>query len=184
MLKNKTYFLLKHFLLSSFFLKDLSYTSFKNKRFFLLKKNYRFFNIPLFLDFKKVKNKLSFKSQNFDFFSIYFYSNQFLYWLKSSNKKVKQKLILKGLGFRSYLSDDQTKIFFKIGLSHIVSLKIPKKIFSVVIEKNFLIFEGYDNIVLGNFCKRVKKLKKVDVYKSKGFLNKNENVFLKPIKKT
>lgn len=175
----------KSFLLAPFYLEDLYYVSFQHERFFLLKKNHTFFTIPFFLKIKKDKDLFILESiENSVTFSADLYFGSFTYWLKSYNKKIKQKLILKGLGFRSYLSVDKTEIFFKIGFSHIISLKVPTKIFSVTIEKNFLIFEAYDNVVLGNFCKRVKKLRKLDVYKNKGFSSKNEIIHLKSIKKT
>lgn len=174
----------KSFVLPLLYLENLHYVSLRGKRFFLLKKNYTFLTIPLFVKIKKDRNTFLFEFKSLIKFSSDLYFNSFLHWLKCYDKRIKQKLILKGLGFRSYLSPDKTEIFFKIGFSHIISLKIPAKIISVTIEKNYLIFEGHDNVVLGNFCKRIKKLKRLDVYKNKGFSDKNEIVYSKPIKKT
>ena len=66
-----------------------------------------------------------------------------LNYINSKIKKFKQKLLLKGLGFRCFFSDDKSRLKFKIGYSHIISLDIPKSISSVVIEKSFSIFDKY-----------------------------------------
>ena len=112
------------------------------------------------------------------------YVSCFNTWLKSYNRSLKKKLILKGLGFRCFLSNDKKQINFKIGYSHIIVLNIPKKITSITIDKNFLILESYDRALLGNFSKRIKQLKTLDVYKNKGFSYKNEILSLKPVKKS
>ena len=174
----------KSFVLSSFYLRNLYYISFKHERFFLLKKNYTFFAIPFFIKIKKNKDGFLFEFKNLFKFSNDLYCSKLLSWLRFSDKKIKQKLILKGLGFRSYMSEDKTRISFKIGFSHMISLKVPEKILSVAIEKNFIVFEAHDNIILGNFCKKIKKLRRLDVYKNKGFSSKNEIAYSKPIKKT
>lgn len=168
-------------------LTNLFIISFGFKRFFLIKNNqitFKYFYFPHCFSFKKKNDILIFSSQNQEkeFFDLYL--TNFLSWLRSSNKKTKQKLILKGLGFRCFLSDDKTKISFKVGYSHIITLDIPKRVFSITIEKNYLVLEGQDPIILGNFCKKIKELKKIDVYKNKGFSYKSEIIFSKVIKKS
>jgi len=100
------------------------------------------------------------------------------------DKKIKRKLILKGLGFRCYFADNETKLVFKLGYSHIISLDIPKTVQSVTIEKNLLILEGFNLVNLGTFSKKIKNLRKADVYKNKGFSYPKEFIKKKQIKKS
>ncbi len=144
----------------------LSVICFNNKRFFLFKTNknqYKFFSFPFHFSLKKKNNIVSFITKSLSQNAFNIYINSFLFWIRSMNKKFKQKLLLKGLGFRCFFSDDKSQLKFKIGYSHIISLDIPKSISSVVIEKSFLIFEGVDSVELGNFCRKIKNLKKIDV---------------------
>jgi ribosomal protein L6P/L9E len=165
---------------------NLHFVFLQNQKYFLLKtdqESSKYFTIPSFINVQKLENKIVFSLNNKQLFPLDSYVSSFISWLKLFNKKIKKKLLLKGLGFRSYLSDDKSKICFKIGYSHIIDLTIPKKISSIVIEKNYLIVESFDKVILGNFCKRIKELKPVDVYKNKGFSYKKEILLLKPIKK-
>ena len=160
---------------------------FNGKRYFLYKSEksvYNYFSIPshFYLFFKK--NLIFFLIKNLDEKIVDVYRNNFSFWINSVDRKMKQKLILKGLGFRCYFSDDKTKLIFKLGYSHLISLEIPKSIYSVTIEKNILILEGFNLIKLGTFSKKIKNLKKIDVYKNKGFSYPKEFLKKKQIKKS
>jgi len=48
---------------------------------------------------------------------------------------------------------------------------------------NVLTVEGFESYKVGNFLEKVRKLKKFDSYKGKGFWYKNEARTLKEIKK-
>ena len=165
----------------------LSFVFSNQEKYFLLKSNLffdKYYKLPTCVDFYKINNSFNFsvfKNLNFCLSS---YVSCFNTWLKSYNRSLKKKLILKGLGFRCFLSNDKKQINFKIGYSHIIVLNIPKKITSITIDKNFLILESYDRALLGNFSKRIKQLKTLDVYKNKGFSYKNEILSLKPVKKS
>ena len=99
-------------------------------------------------------------------------------------KKIKQKLVIKGLGYRvSFLADNKSILSFKIGFSHIINLKVNIKKVSVVVKKNSLAIEGFDSNYVGNLCRQIKHLKKKDVYKQKGFLYRYQPLFFKPVKK-
>jgi ribosomal protein L6P/L9E len=126
-----------------------------------------------FFFFKNQKNKTLVDS----------YTSNFLSWLRFINKKIKRKLFLKGLGFRCFFSDDKTKLFFKIGYSHLKVLEISKKDCFITVEKNILIVESFNSLKLGNFCNKIKKLRAVNVYKNKGFYYSNEFIKTKQIKK-
>ena len=133
----------------------LYYYSFNNNKFFLIftnKKQYKYFSIPSHLTFVKREQTLFFSSIQKDSSFLNTYLTNFVFWLKQNNKAFKKKLLLKGLGFRAFLSDDKFKICFKIGFSHILSIKIPKHINNIIIEKNYLTIEGESLSVVGNFC--------------------------------
>ena len=165
---------------------NLSIIHNNNLRFFFnksRKKNHAFFSLPSFIFFLFKKNLFLFFANELDYKIVEIYSNNFLLWINSLNKKVKQKLILKGLGFRSYFSDDKTKLLFKLGYSHIITLDIPTNIF-VTLEKNLIILEGFNLVKVGTFSKKIKNLRKLDVYKNKGFSSPNEFIKRKQIKKS
>jgi ribosomal protein L6P/L9E len=75
-------------------------------------------------------------------------------------------------------------LIFKLGYSHLITLDIPKTICSVNIEKNVLFLESHNLIKLGTFSKKIKNLKKIDVYKNKGFSYPKEFNKKRQIKKT
>ncbi len=172
--------------LSSVEMSNLYYFCLNNNKFFLMytnKNKYKYFTIPSCFTFQKDQQTFIFSSELKDQTFLNSYVTSFIFWIKQNNKTFKKKLLLKGLGFRAYLSDDKSKICFKIGFSHIIALSIPKNINNIIIEKNYITVEG-DNIALvGNFCRQIKSLKLPDSYKGKGFLYKNEVISLKPIKK-
>lgn len=81
---------------------------------------------------------------------------------------LKKKIILKGLGFRATLIENLALIELKIGFSHLIQLSIPESL-SVKLNKNTLVIEGSDKILLGNFVNKIVSLKRPDCYKAKGF---------------
>ena len=113
-------------------------------------------------------------------------SNKFQIFLKKifEKNKIKQKLLLRGLGYKAFFKfEDNSILSFKIGFSHLVNIHInPAKVF-ITIKKNSISFEGFDSNYIGNLCKTIKHFKKKDVYKQKGFLYRYEPIFFKPVKK-
>jgi hypothetical protein len=93
----------------------------------------------------------------------------------------KKTLILKGLGYKMTLSDNF--LFLKLGTSHINKILVPESI-NILISKNFLLVESIDKIALGHFVSHIKHLRKVDVYKNKGFKYKYFNERMKQVKKS
>ncbi len=174
----------KKFTLTNTEISNLSFGSFDNIHFFLLRKNKKYFKY-----FKINQNILfSKKRQSFIFttFSNLLLTNfllLFTNWIKFYVKSFKRKLLIKGLGYRCFLSDDNIFLMVKIGFSHLIALKIPKEIKNIIIDKSYIVIEGTDLVAVGNFCKKIKNLKTKDIYKGKGFLYKNEKINLKSIKK-
>ena len=95
----------------------------------------------------------------------------------------KQKLFLKGLGYRCNVDLEKKNLLFKIGLSHILTINIPNYVKNIVVKKTFLLFESTDKILLGNFMNKIYKLKESDIYKGKVFSFPYKKKKLKLIKK-
>lgn len=143
---------------------------------------FRYIALPSGLVLKKRGGEIFFSSTSLSKKKVRSFLNYFIYWLKVSSRKLVKRFILKGLGFR-FFSNDSNKICFKIGFSHIIELKVPDALSFTIPERNKLCLFGYDLSTLGNFYKRIRKLKLPNVYTGKGILLKNEKLSLKPIKK-
>jgi len=103
-------------------------------------------------------------------------------WLKSFEKPLVKKLILKGLGLKASLISVKV-LELKLGLSHVININIPETLL-VSIKKNIIHVEGFDSVLLGNFLHQIRILKYPNIYKGKGIWYKNELKTLKIVKKT
>jgi ribosomal protein L6P/L9E len=134
------------------------------------KENTRYVSTPLFVLLEKKGKTLNLTCTSKDLDSVTEF-NQFLtrfeLGLKNINNTFKRKLILKGLGFRITVLANKM-IEFKIGFSHLITLKIPQNI-KAKSKKNFLYLESNDNVLIGNFIDKIVSLKTPDSYKGKGF---------------
>lgn len=101
--------------------------------------------------------------------------------LKGSIQKFKKVLVLNGLGFKVFNENDQ--LIFKLGYSHDVIIKIPSDISVKILKPNQFILYSSDWEKLTQFCANLKKLRKINPYKGKGLLFKNEIIKLKEGKK-
>ena len=143
---------------------------------FLTKK---YIKLPLFLNLKKIGNYLHLKNLNNVKFDLLISS-----WLKGFVKPFKKQLILKGLGFKGSVNNEGSLLELKLGFSHIVNVPLDTKKLKVSMNNNILTAEGFEPDNIGNFLEKIRKLKKIDSYKGKGFWYKNESRVLKEIKKT
>uniref|UniRef100_UPI0030010E24 ribosomal protein L6 n=1 Tax=Cocconeiopsis kantsiensis TaxID=3082010 RepID=UPI0030010E24 len=96
-----------------------------------------------------------------------------------------KKLKLNGIGYKVFDTDDFEKklVKFKLGYSHLIYFRIPKKIniFCLKTTKLFIYGHSYKDITLiGSF---LRSYKKPDPYKGKGILYENEKIVLKEGKK-
>jgi hypothetical protein len=89
------------------------------------------------------------------------------------------KLKLVGVSFKAF----SNKIFFFIdlGKNHGIILLIPSSINIIVKDSNFLIFSKNSQL-LNSFIYSILTLKKRNLYKTKGFILKNEIIKLKVAK--
>ena len=112
---------------------------------------------------------------------LFLYSSLINKSLKGVSQKFKVHLILKGIGFK--VNQEGKFLNFKLGFSHDISLKIPNNIETKIIDSNQIILYSSNWSELTQFSHIIKKLKKVEPYKGKGILLKNETILRKEGKK-
>lgn len=164
---------------------NINFCFINNKKFLLLKKNIFSSYILVPSSINIVKNE---KNLSLEFFSVknntstvkFFYSS-LQSQLKKLNKPVVKCLLFKGLGLKIH-SLTETLLQLKLGFSHLVDINIPQNL-KITRIKNFLLIEGVDAALVGNFADFIKKKRLPDLYKGKGIFYKNENIKLKIIKK-
>ena len=140
--------------------------------------------VPKFILLKKEGIFIVLKLKDLIFKTHYLvYCKIFKNFFNAGIKILRKRLILKGLGFKMNLSENKKYLIFKVGLSYLVNVEIPKNI-SIHINKKVLIIEGYNKVSVGNFLYVIRKIKFPESYKEKGFWIKNEKRNLKEIKKT
>jgi large subunit ribosomal protein L6 len=113
---------------------------------------------------------------------LHLYSQLFIIKIKGISKNFKSYLLLKGIGFKALILNNNI-LQLKIGYSHVIDILIPNKI-QMFNQSNILIFNSNDFIELTQFIHSIKKLKKPEPYKGKGLLLKNEIILLKEGKKS
>jgi len=158
--------------------------SFKKQQILLIKFLNKFtqvFKLSSFLFVDKKKNKLSIYVKSEIFYKeLLAFCTVFFTVLKKSKKMYKKTLVLKGMGFKTNLSENLLQ--FKLGFSHFVNIQIPSNVL-ICVKKNIITFESYNLVLIGNLTHKVRSLKFPNSYKSKGFWYKNERRILKNIKK-
>ncbi|MFA6382871.1 MAG: 50S ribosomal protein L6 [Parcubacteria group bacterium] len=92
-----------------------------------------------------------------------------------------KKLELQGVGFR--MAVQGKKINMALGFSHPVVVDIPEGLEAKIEENNVLSIAGPDKQSVGQFAAEIRKLKKVEPYKGKGFRYVGEHVRRKAGKK-
>jgi large subunit ribosomal protein L6 len=140
--------------------------NFTNETFFFLKKN------QLILIINLQKNKKSILN---------LYNKLIKIKIKGVLQGFKLNLTLKGIGFKSFIENDN--LILKLGYSHNIIINIPKNI-KIINQSNNLIFNSIDFIHLTQFVHYIKNFKKPEPYKGKGLLLKNEKILKKEGKKS
>lgn len=142
------------------------YLSFTNDIFFFFKKN------QLILIVNLQKNKKSILN---------LYNKLIKIKIKGVLQGFKLNLILKGIGFKSFIENNN--LILKLGFSHNIIIPIPNNI-QIINQSNNLIFNSIDFIYLTQFVHYIKSFKKPEPYKGKGLLLKNEKILKKEGKKS
>jgi hypothetical protein len=174
----------KFITLNSIDLEKISFSVINNSKFFLKSiKNSKLYylSVPNSISWKLNDSKLYFSS--FFYKEVLQFLRLFQIWLKKQETIIKKKLILKGLGFRISFDEKLNMLILKVGYSHLVNISLPMEKIKLKIQKNSIILESTDNIILGNICNIIKNCRSIDVYKAKGFFFRNDKIKLKPVKK-
>ena len=90
-------------------------------------------------------------------------------------------LIVEGVGYKYAVVGD--KVVLNIGFSHPVEVIIPAGL-TVTTVKGDMKISGFDKEVVGSFASKIRSLKPVEPYKSKGIRYVGEHVRRKQGKKT
>jgi large subunit ribosomal protein L6 len=109
-------------------------------------------------------------------------SNRINKILVESNIGFSHKIILFGIGFRSWACkvDNGFKyLILKIGFSRDLSLKIPTGVKIIVLKPTLILFKSLDKDMLNQFVAFLRSLKTPDSYKGKGLRYVEEKVILK-----
>lgn len=104
-------------------------------------------------------------------------------WIKESSKFFRSKLVLKGLGYKVNVSDNQKELNLKLGYSRIRTILIPTTRIKVKTSKTMITVQGHNLSDVGNFAQKIRRLRQPDLYKGKGIWFQNESITLKEIKK-
>lgn len=169
---NTKFFLPKNLKIYFIFIKNINILVIETP---FLKKKY--LKLPRFIKLNKFKNELKLEKGNEKKFN-----NLLFVWLKKFSKPFKKQLLLKGLGFKGNIINNSI-LELKLGFSHVVKVLLNFNELKVSMHNNLLTVEGFEADKVGNFLEKIKKLKKTDSYKGKGFWYKNESRTLKEIKK-
>nr|YP_010507925.1 ribosomal protein L6 [Phytophthora citricola]UXG56252.1 ribosomal protein L6 [Phytophthora citricola] len=137
-----------------------------NNLFFFIKKNKLLININVDKNKKSILN---------------LYNKLIKIKIKGISQGFKISLLLKGIGFKSYIENNN--LILKLGFSHNIIIPIPKNI-EIINQANTLIFSSIDFIFLSQFVHYIKNFKKPEPYKGKGLLLKNEKILQKEGKKS
>jgi len=97
---------------------------------------------------------------------------------------IKKKLLLFGVGFRSwvvYTAKNNTRyILLKIGFSRDVCIKVPLNIKIICLKPTLILIKGLNNVKVNQFVACIRSLKVPDPYKGKGIQFINEKIIFKP----
>ena len=108
------------------------------------------------------------------------YASHITNMMQGVNTPYEKKLILEGVGFKSEVKGD--KLVLALGFSHLVEFEISEGL-TVTAEKNNISISGINKELVGQFASKVRRKKKAEPYKGKGFRYHDEVVRRKQGKK-
>ena len=104
-------------------------------------------------------------------------------WIKGISGFFRNKLILKGLGFKAGLYRSKSLLVLKLGYSKSLQVSFLAHKFKVKVSKSVITIQGQNSSEVGDFARRIRQLRAPDAYKGKGFWYKDEARTLKELKK-
>lgn len=165
--------------------KNLKIICVKKKKFLTYETSKAYLTIPVNILIEKKDDALILYStkKNTDILLKKF-ADSLLKFLINANKIYKKIIRLKGLGFKTLLFKNRTRLRLKLGFSHFIKIFIPKSIQLFRNKKKTAISAiSKDSVLLGNFCKIIKSLKMPNSYTGNGFSYNKEKFILKSFKK-
>ena len=167
-----------YFIDKTIYIENIKIIKKKKKIYFFNQKNKSFFDINKNINIYFKKNYIYFEILEKKILSLY------LKLLKLKLKEIKYRfksiLTLKGIGFKAWIKNK--KLFFKLGFSHNISIKIPNNI-TIYVKGNKILFISNNFILLKQYISFIKNFKKPETYKGKGLYIDNEKIKLKEGKK-
>lgn len=169
------------------------YIDLKKKHLLILHSNNNKCLIKINLKFVKIKKKLN---KTIFLYVVCFFLNSENLLFKIQQKKTVlflkkllkeivfknyKKLKLNGIGFKILIV--QNIIHLKLGYSHSIYFKLPDTVGAKITKNNILVLFSFSVKKLTLISSLIKKCKKPDPYKGKGFLYENEKINLKIGKK-
>ena len=105
-----------------------------------------------------------------------FFSNFLKQNLKLKKKLIVRYIYLIGTGFKVFNSkiNNGNEMIFKIGLSHLIKIKVPEEISFKIIKINEIKFSSYNKELLGSFLNFVASIRFPDSYKGRGLVVSNK----------
>lgn len=100
--------------------------------------------------------------------------NNYIYSLFNYFKK---EVSAEGVGYKFIV--EKNDLILHMGYSHPIVLTVPKEIQIVQISPTKLTLNSKNNIILGDFCQKIKKIRPLEPYKGKGIRINNEQIKLK-----
>lgn len=168
--------------------KNIFFSILNNKKIIIFKnflQNYKYIYMPSEFKFVKKLKYFYFFCNKKDKDILISFIQKFHFFMRNVNKKYSKKLILKGLGLKIFLSNTnkESTLKLKLGLSHLIVYVTLQKKLNLSLHKNKLIIKSDDFTFLGNFCSKIRGLKKPNIYSGKGFRYKKEKINYKILKK-
>lgn len=111
------------------------------------------------------------------------FTTNFDLWVKGINGFYRNKLILKGLGFKVGLFKSKSLLILKLGYSKSLQIAFFAYKLRVKVSKSIITVQGQNSSEVGNFTRKISRLRVPDAYKGKGFWYKDEVRRLKELKK-
>ena len=83
-------------------------------------------------------------------------------------KQFSKKVTLFGVGFK--VLKQENVLEFYLGYSHSIKIEIPSTLSVDILKPTEMIVKSCDKLILGDFCAKLAKLRKVEPYKGKGVI--------------
>lgn len=102
--------------------------------------------------------------------------------IKGVTTKFKKKITLVGLGYE-VKKISENELLFSLGFSHPKKLILPNLITAKIEGKNIIFLESLDKVLLGDYTKKIEKLRKYNSYNGKGAIVDGQKYIRKEVNK-